>query len=430
MFDGAEELLRKIQLGEDTSLELKAVLMAGDKVKAPARADLADEIAAIANTSSGVIVFGVDDKTREIIGVSKQHLDAVERFVFEVCNESIKPPVLFRSLRMELPDTMGELKAVLKVEIPRSLFVHKSPGGYFHRQGSSKREMDTPVLSRLLQQRSQAQLVRFDELPVPGTSLSDLDGLLLRRFMKNPLSLPLSPGLEAEIDVTTVRKLGLLKADDEGLERATVAAVLMCSRKPSQWLASAFIQAVRYRGSRQDSNQQLDAMELHGPLDEQIKQTMGFVRRNMRVMAKKLPGRIELPQFSLRAVFEAVVNAVAHRDYSISGSKIRLFMFDDRLELYSPGALPNTITIESMSLRQVTRNELLTTLLARCPVDEEAAASMRQFFMEKRGEGVPIIMHESLENSGILPEYRLIDNTELLLTIRAASPSDFEHGQS
>ncbi|MBF0438267.1 MAG: putative DNA binding domain-containing protein [Magnetococcales bacterium] len=421
MFDGIEELLRKIQLGEDTSLELKTIIMAGRKIKAPGRTDLADEIAAIANTAHGVIIFGVDDKTREIIGIPKQNLDEVERYVYEVCNESIKPPVLFRSLRMELPDTLGLPKAILKVEIPRSLFVHKSPGGYYHRQGSSKREMDTPVLSRLLQQRSQAQLIRFDEQPVPGTALSDMDELLLKRFLKNSLGSAFSSPFGADSELTIIRKLGLLKLDEEGTEHATVAGVLMCSKKPAQWIPSAFIMAVHYRGLRQDSNQQLDAVDIHGPLDEQIRLAMRFVRRNMRIAAIKSPGRIEIPQFSIRAVFEAIVNAVAHRDYSISGSKIRLFIFDDRLELYSPGALANTITIDSLPLRQVTRNELLTTLLARCPVNEGEEDIKRQYFMEKRGDGVPIIMDESYKSSERLPQYRLIDETELLLTIHAAN---------
>jgi len=131
-----------------------------------------------------------------------------------------------------------------------------------------------------------------------------------------------------------------------------------------------------------------------------------------------------LPQFSLRAVFEAVVNALAHRDYSIHGSKIRLFMFDDRLELYSPGPLPNTVTIDSLALRQSTRNELITTLLAKCPVDDPAGAPGRRFLMEKRGDGVPIILEESRKLCGRLPVYRLIDDAELLLTIWAAAADE------
>jgi len=71
----------------------------------------------------------------------------------------------------------------------------------------------------------------------------------------------------------------------------------------------------------------------------------------------------------MNAVFEAIVNAVAHCDYSIYGSRIRLHLFSDRLELFSPGALPNTLTVDSLTERQAGRNELLTSLLARCPMN-------------------------------------------------------------
>ena len=117
----------------------------------------------------------------------------------------------------------------------------------------------------------------------------------------------------------------------------------------------------------------------------------------------------------------ASLAAFSGSDYSIAGSKIRLFLFDDRLELYSPGPLPNSVTVDSLSLRQSTRNELITSLLARCPVAESLAFDVhRRYFMEKRGDGVPIILHESRELSGREPEYRLIDEQELLLTIWSA----------
>ena len=196
----------------------------------------------------------------------------------------------------------------------------------------------------------------------------------------------------------------------------------MCCTNPERFLRGAFIEAVRYRGTAQDSNYQLDAHRIWGPLDEQIRQAMGFLHRNQRVAATKEPQRVEHPQFSVRAVFESIVNAVAHRDYSIHGSKIRFFMFDDRLEIYSPGALPNTVSVESIALRQATRNELVTSLLAECPVDESAGQVGRGYYMEKRGDGVPIILHESEKLSGRRPSYRLIDDSELLLTLYA-SPS-------
>lgn len=410
MYDSPEELLRKIGLGEDTSLELKAVVTRGDRVVAPQRNDLADEIAAMANTADCVLVLGVDDKTKEILGIPRDKLEATERLVFEICNDSIHPPVRFRDYRMELPDSTGALQAVLKVDIPQGLHLHKSPGGYYYRQGSSTREMPTERLLRLGQQRSQALLIRFDEQAVPGTELRSLHDALWKRFLA---PLPDDP-------VERLHKRGLLTNDDSGVERGTVAGVLMCCRQPEEWLPGAFIQAVRYRGVRQDSNYQIDAQEIRGPLDEQVSGALAFVRRNMTVAARKDPARVELPQFSVRAVFEAVVNAVAHRDYSVYGSKIRLFLFDDRLELYSPGPLPNTVTIDSIALRQSTRNELLTTLLARCPVEDPRGELGRRFLMEKRGDGVPIILEESRKLSGRVPEYRLIDDAELLLTVWAA----------
>ena len=124
----------------------------------------------------------------------------------------------------------------------------------------------------------------------------------------------------------------------------------------------------------------------------------------------------------MNAVFAAVTNAVARRDYSIYGSKIRLHVFADRLELFSPGTIPSTTTIESISQRQSARNELLSSLLARCPMNVEATGSKRSYIMDRRGEGVPIIITESEALSGRRPEYLLLDDAELKLTIYAAEP--------
>jgi predicted HTH transcriptional regulator len=147
----------------------------------------------------------------------------------------------------------------------------------------------------------------------------------------------------------------------------------------------------------------------------------------MRVYAIKAPNRIETPQFSMNAVFEAIVNAVVHRDYSIYGSKIRLHLFTDRLEIFSPGSIPNTMTIDSLSERQSARNELLSSLLARCPMNVNAIGSHRSFIMDIRGEGVSIIITESEKLSGRKPEYLLLDDAELKLTIYAAK-SPHEEG--
>ncbi len=410
MFNSQEELLRRIRLGENSSLELKVVRFRGEKVIWPSRDELANELAAMANTNDCVVVLGVDDKTHEIIGIPRRRLAAVERFVYETCDDSIKPPVMFQSFRMELPDSTGTSRIVLKIKVPRSLFVHEGPDGYFRRQGNSTRKMSPEYLIRMFQQRSQARLFRFEEQPVPRSSMDDLRMELWERFTARSNE-------QAEV---VLLKRSLLAKEESGVLVASVAGILFCCEHTERFLPNAFIEAVRYRGTRQDSNYQIDAKKIRGPLDRQINDLMTFLRKNQTVGAFKQPHRVEKPQFSERAVFEAVVNAVAHRDYSISGSKIRFFMFDDRLEIYSPGALPNTVTVESIHLRQATRNELITSLLSETPMAGSIGGIGRDFYMEKRGDGVPIIIDESERLSGKKPTYKLIDDSELLLTIYSA----------
>jgi len=125
-------------------------------------------------------------------------------------------------------------------------------------------------------------------------------------------------------------------------------------------------------------------------------------------------------------VFEALVNAVAHRDYSIYGAKIRLRIFANRLEIYSPGALANTMTVDSLAVRQASRNETITSLLAKCPVPEDIGGleTQRSTLMDRRGEGVAIILERSEELSGKRPVYELPDESELKLTIFAADAAE------
>jgi ATP-dependent DNA helicase RecG len=166
-----------------------------------------------------------------------------------------------------------------------------------------------------------------------------------------------------------------------------------------------------------------ETLDPTGSLDVNIMAACAFVKENMRVAAIKHMDRKDIPLYDLTAVFEAVVNAAAHWDYSIYESKIRLRMFADRLELYSPGTVTNTMTVESLPFRQSTRNETVTSLLGRCPVpaEEEELAPHRTHMMDKRGEGVPIILERSRILSGREPKYWLIDDAELVLTIYAAS---------
>ena len=421
MLDSARELLDRIRLGEDTFLEFKEVRFAGEKVTAPRGDAVADELAAFSNARGGVLVLGVEDATREVLGVPVEKLDAVEQFIFEVCAQRIEPPLAPDIRRLWLPSTTGEELAVLQVELQRSLFVHRSPGGYLHRVGSSRRVMPSEYLARLFQQRSQGRIIRFDEQVVPRATLDDLGSELWPRF---------ATARTTDDRDTLLSRLGMARSDDDNVLRPTVAGVLMAVQDPRAWLPNACIQAVAYKGSeiRPEDERvpyQLDAADISGPLDSQVIEACRFIARNMKVAAYKEQGRVDRPQFDMTAIFEAIVNAVAHRDYSIHGSKIRLRVFEERLELYSPGAISNTMTVESLPYRQSTRNEAVSSLLAKCPVpaDKPWLTTDRATMMDKRGEGVRIILDNSLRLSGKIPEYSLIDESELLLTIYAAAVS-------
>ncbi|MGR5118480.1 RNA-binding domain-containing protein [Vibrio astriarenae] len=403
-----KELLFHIRLGEDSSIEFKAVTFDGIKPKNPNKDKMAHEIAAFANGKGGRILLGVDDKTRDVTGIDEDKVDNTELWIVNISQQNINPPVQLDTRILQLPNQQGDLKTVIYVDIPRSISVHQSAGRYYQRVGSTKQEMKPEVLARLFQQRSQARLIRFDETLVPGTSKEDIDSSLKQRFLK-----PVTPEHEQ------FHKLHLTAKDDYGDVGLSVSGVLLLTANPTQWLHNAYIQCVHYSGTERDANDQLDAQDLTGPIDQQINGALEFVKRNMRVEATKAVGRVDVPQYDLGVLFEAIVNAVAHRDYSMTGRRIRLHMFADRLELFSPGQLSNSLTIDGLMENTVTRNEALVNLLSRYYQAREEAG--RQALIERRGEGVPKIINASKALSGKEPEYRLVDDAELLLTIYAAS---------
>ena len=413
MFDTPAELLAKIRLGEDSQLELKAVTVTSKGLLNLHPDSLAQEIAAFANsTHGGVMVLGVDDRTKEITGLNPVECATVEQALRGILNDRIDPPVVAMVRFQNLSDPAGNERTVVRVDVPRSLFVHRAPGGYFQRIGSAKREMSAEWLQRIMQHRSQSRLVLFDETPVMRTDIGTLDKDLAGRFIEgseeNPESL--------------YQKMGILTADLEGKPVCSVAGVLVATRRPDQVLhGGACIEAVHYAGTERDADMQVTARRITGPIDRQILDAFDFVRGAMLRPATKEPARIERPAFSEKAVFEGIVNAVVHRDYSVSGSKIRIFVFSDRLEIYSPGALPNTLTVDTLRYRQFTRNETLVSLLGRLrfEIDVPDAPIRRGRFMESRGEGVPIIFSESIALGAPPPVYELFDDSELRLTIFA-----------
>ncbi len=400
-----DELRARLQLGEDSRWEFKQFDFRDSRPISPQRDDLAQEIAAFANAQGGALLCGVTD-AGTIQPMSRPQLDGVETLVVEISRDSIEPPLAPQIHRQELDG-----RILLIVEIPPGASAHEVKGRCFVRIGSSARLMTSDERHRLAERRAQSRHMWFDEQPVSHTGIASLDPTLWR---------PLLSARGSADPERALRQMGILSDDAQGVPRASVAGILLCSQTPQAWLPQARITATRYSGKSQASGQS-DTREIDGPLRTQITEAMAFVRRHNRVAARKTPARIDTPEYSTRAVFEAVVNAVVHRDYSLAGSAIRLMIFDDRLEVISPGSLPNGLTPEGLASRQVTRNQALASLVQRVEATAIEGAGDRQFLMERRGDGVPIILEETRAVSGKEATYQLVDDTDLILTIPAAT---------
>lgn len=399
------KIQQQLLLGEDSNWEFKQIEFQGDLPLNPASDDIADELAAFANSSGGTILFGVTDNG-DVQDMTKEQLNQLETLVVEISLNNIKPSIEAATFKREIEG--GKL---LVATVHQGHAVHESEGGVYQRVGSTKRKLDTDQILRLAQQRGQSRFLWFDRQTVPDSGFGAFEESLWKPLLSSESISNPELGLA---------KMVLLAINELNEYHPTVAGVLMCTKNPEDWLPSAYITATLYRGQDRASGQ-VDSKDIKGPLHQQVSDAVAFVMRNMRVAARKTPARVEVPQYSDKAVFEAIVNAVVHRDYSIRGSRIRISMFSDRLEIQSPGTLPNGLTVDTMPERQATRNEVLTTIFGRIRADGISGSEGREFFVEKRGDGVPMIRAETKKLCGKLPEFRLIDNADVLVSIPAES---------
>ncbi len=408
MIDTLTEILDQLAAGEDSRAEFKDVRLGDRSVISPNTEDFAAELTAFANADGGVIFLGVADDG-VVRGLDPARIGSVETWVINIATNNCEPPLrpVIRKERLPLSD--GGDALVMLVEVKHSIYVHRtSAGRYYLRVGSTKRDLTAAELARLFQQRGRAFV--FDEQPVPTALPSDLDRAAIERFFGGPGTIPWADLL---------RNTRITCVDDGGVERPTVAGLLAFGHSPRVHMPNAFISAAVFRGTRLDSADLVHSEDVGGPVGAQIDGATAFVDRFMLKPARKPAGREDVPQYDVGAVHEAIVNAVAHRDYSIAGSKIRLFLFADRLEVYSPGSLPNTLTIETMPYRVFTRNQLLVSFMSRMRSERTGRA-----FLESRGEGVRKILDSSELHAGRRPAYELFGQ-ELRLTIWA-KPSPHE----
>ncbi|GHV89632.1 transcriptional regulator [Spirochaetia bacterium] len=321
------ELLTIIHGGESSKVQFKE--------RMPHPDSLAHELIAFSNSHGGIIIFGVNDKTGALNGLSFADIQQLNQQLVNVASQKVYPPVYILT---ETVPVQGNNIIVVSVEEGSDKPYKDSNGIIYVKNGSDKRKVTSnDELARLL--RSSGSLFA-DELLVKKSSTEDIDWgqfnvFIMRKYRKSIDELEVPKEQLAE-------NLGLSK---DGL--LTLTGLLLFSRKRHLQRPQFSIQCVSVDGPKIENTFTDNEVILEGTISEVFQRTMDFIDRNM----KKVPEtrgfnsqtKWEIPY----EVFEElIVNAMMHRDYFIS-STIKIFIFSDRVEIISPGKLPNSLTIEN-----------------------------------------------------------------------------------
>jgi len=310
-------------------------------------AKLAETLVAFANAGGGALLVGIDPRSNEVRGLDDPEL-ALDRALEGAL--AVDPPLIIPL--PEVVDMQG--KPVLMVAVPPGLpHVYSFRGKYLVRDGARNRPLDPRRLRRLMMERG---AVSFEALVPEGARLDDLDWEKASRYLADLGGL--SSGSREE---ALLRRGCLTHTDAEPVP--TYAGLLLFGREPQRWVRSSEILVVRYAGNAMSDR--FVREEVRGTLPEQIRRAEAFVVGNMRRGVRLLGlERVEETEYPVEAIREAIVNAVAHRDYQIRGDEIRVLMFSDRIEVYSPGRLPGHITVENLVDERFSRNETIVQILS------------------------------------------------------------------
>ena len=439
------ELIELIRNGENSGVEFKR-----DTIDNRA---LAKELVAFANLQGGSVLLGVEDDGT-IVGLTRadpkepadegeegalRTYQRLEEWVMQACRDKVRPELIpyFEIIREVEP---GRDVAIVQVERGWDTHHvwHDQHRTYYIRIGSLSREASPEELERLFQKRG---AFRLEIRPVSGSSIKDLDLRRLRDYFERIRSQQVPPDrpptewkelVEAEAkladksrwreivesrerqwyqDIETEWESLLINTEflDEGERHpATVAGLLLFGKNPNRYLPQAGIDAAAY-ASREKEYAARERSSLRGTMvalraadgsmveSGLVEQAVEFVRRNTRLTAHLQEGAMRKEQWAYpeEAVREAIVNALVHRDYLLSGTDIELGIYEDRLEVISPGHLPNGITPERMRTGcRSARNQLLKDV-------------MRDYgYMEHMGMGVPRkIIRGMLNHNETEPEF-------------------------
>jgi ATP-dependent DNA helicase RecG len=361
----------RLRLGEDGVTEFKGVARNGYKMDA---GDLAKAIVALANSRGGHVLLGIEDDGTASGTGDRAQTDALMRQVSQVCADKIHPAIACSVTKVAL----GEVTALV-VEVPAFSAdrPYRADKVYYIRDGNRAREASREEMARLFQSVDH----HYDEQPAPGGAATDLDELTVRSLLAR-LYPPGVPPAQVQRYLRAIKCVG-----DDGLP--TVTGVLFFGTEPGRSLPDARITAIRFPGTKM-SSEFIDRQEIGGRLLDQIEGTLSFLQRHL-IMPSHLEGtrRVELG-IPLEVLREAVLNAVAHRDYR-AASQTRLFVFDDRVELINPGLLLNHLTLDSIRLGGISqrRNPTIASLLARAELRENIGMGVPEMIRLMTERGLP-----------------------------------------
>ncbi len=234
---------------------------------------------------------------------------------------------------------------------------HLVRGRAYKRVGAADVQMSRAEYERLLLER---QHVEFDRQLMEGTSYADLDEAKLTWYIRQRAE---RRGVRAPATSPQETLLNLGALAEEGSELTpTKGGLLFFGRDPQRFMPQSEVRIARFKGTTMGHF--IDSADLRGTLPEMIDEAERFVRRNTRVAAKVVGfRRREVSEYPYEAVREAICNAVCHRDYFMDGSTVRIMIFDDRIEVNSPGPLPPGVTVNNIDRKHVLRNKLIANYL-------------------------------------------------------------------
>lgn len=352
------------------------------KEKVPKSLALAKTACAFANGGGGTIIIGVRDKDRAIVGLEEGEIPVLEEKVANILHTTVEPMV---ASYITVHNLEGML--ILKVDIfPGSMKPYHLKGsdeveGTYIRVGSTNRKADMETIEELRRQRMN---ICFDEVAVLEAREEELDHENIKYYLRKRLEVRDIP--EAEITRDFLVKIRTLKKIDDHAY-PTVGGILLFSKDPTKYLSNAVVKCARFKGQEMDDF--LDQKEVVGSLFKQVEEVIAFFRRNVRRGAK-IEGvyRKEEYEYPLGAVREAVVNAICHRDYSRRGADIKFAIFDDRLEVTSPGPLPPQISLRDLGTGvSELRNRVIGRIFNEIGLIEGWGTGIRRIkqLLEKRG---------------------------------------------